>query len=209
MELVHGLLLVTGVHTLAAASPGPDFVLVSRQTLVNGKRAGLLCSLGISLGLSIHIIYSVLGLATVIASSADLLWLLKICGGGYLVYLGSKGLRAKPVAEKTTAAPVASHRSPLKYVGTGFVCNALNPKAPIYFVSLFTIVLSPAMPLFQLVIYGVWIMLIQLIWFSLVASLLAYPVINRLFQRAGHWIDRVLGGAMIALGIKVLFARTQ
>lgn len=58
MDLLQGLLLITSVHVLAAASPGPDFVLVSQQTLINGKKAGLMCSIGISLGLSIHIILS-------------------------------------------------------------------------------------------------------------------------------------------------------
>ena len=58
MHLYQGLLIITSIHLLAAAAPGPDFVLVSQQTLANGKRAGLLCSLGIALGLSVHIIYS-------------------------------------------------------------------------------------------------------------------------------------------------------
>ena len=92
----------------------------------------------------------------------------------------------------------------MKYIGTGFVCNALNPKAPLYFVSLFTLVLSPEMPLYQLAVYGGWIMIIQLAWFSLLASLLSYPAVNRIFRRAGHWLDRILGGAMVLLGVKVI-----
>ena len=63
MEILHGLVVITFVHLLAAASPGPDFVLVTQQTLNHGKRIGLLCSLGIALGLSIHIVYSALGLS--------------------------------------------------------------------------------------------------------------------------------------------------
>ena len=62
MDFVQGLLLITSIHILAAASPGPDFVLVSQQTLANGKKAGLMCSIGISLGLSIHIVYSAFGI---------------------------------------------------------------------------------------------------------------------------------------------------
>lgn len=63
MELLHGLLVLTLVHTLAAASPGPDFVFVTQQTLTHGRRVGLLCSLGIALGLSVHLLYSAFGLA--------------------------------------------------------------------------------------------------------------------------------------------------
>ena len=58
MELYQGLLLISSIHFLAAASPGPDFVLVSQQTLSNGKKAGYMSSIGIALGLSMHIIYS-------------------------------------------------------------------------------------------------------------------------------------------------------
>jgi len=96
MDLAQGLLLITSIHLLAAASPGPDFVLVSQQTLSNGKQSGFMVSIGIALGLSVHIIYSALGLAAVIANSATALWAIKIIGGCYLLYLGLQGLRAKP-----------------------------------------------------------------------------------------------------------------
>ena len=95
MELIQGLIIITSVHLLAAASPGPDLVLVSQQTLSNGRRAGLLCSLGIALGLSVHILYSAFGLAALIASSTSALWTVKVLGGSYLIYLGVSGLRSK------------------------------------------------------------------------------------------------------------------
>lgn len=205
MELLQGLVLITTIHTLAAASPGPDFVLVSQQTLANGKKAGFMCSIGIALGLAVHILYSTFGLAALIASSANVLWAIKILGGSYLCYLGFKGLQSKPtLGEDTADVKVVKQQSARKSIGMGFLCNALNPKAPIYFVALFTVVLSPSMSLYQIAIYGVWMMVIQLVWFSTVVGLLSRPAINQTFKAAGHWVDRVLGGAMIALGIKVL-----
>lgn len=195
------------VHTLAAASPGPDFVFVSQQTLAHGRRTGLLCSLGIALGLSVHIGYSAFGLAAVIAHSTELLWWVKILGGSYLIYLGTRGLRARPSAGQEVQGVERPVTSPLRTVGAGFLCNALNPKAPIYFLSLFTLVLSPDMELYQIAIFGSWIMLIQLGWFSFVVMVLSIPTINKKFQRAGHWIDRLLGGAMILLGFKVLMSK--
>jgi RhtB (resistance to homoserine/threonine) family protein len=204
MDLLQGLLLITSIHILAAASPGPDFVLVSQQTLANGKKAGLLCSIGIALGLSIHIIYSAFGLATVIANSSSALWVIKIIGGGYLLYLGIKGLRAKPMNNNDVVDSKVVKYSAKKTIGIGFLCNALNPKAPIYFVSLFTVVLSPDMPIYQIAIYGLWMMVIQLAWFSAVVGLLSRPVINNKFKKCGHWIDRILGGAMVAIGVKLI-----
>lgn len=209
MEILHGLLVLTVVHTLAAASPGPDFVFVSQQTLAGGRHTGLLCSLGIALGLSVHIAYSAFGLAAVVAHSAELLWWIKILGGSYLVWLGVKGLRARAAIEKRMPGVQVATGSPIKTIRSGFLCNALNPKAPIYFLSLFTLVLSPDMPLYQITIFGLWIMLIQLCWFSLVVFVLSIPSVNSRFQRAGHWIDRLLGGAMVLLGVKVLLGRVD
>jgi len=209
MDLLQGLLLITSIHLLAAASPGPDFILVSQQTLSNGKKAGLMCSIGIALGLSIHIIYSALGLAAIIANSSTTLWVIKILGGSYLLYLGYQGIRAKPSSAITKEAEEnhTVNNSSLKNIGIGFLCNALNPKAPIYFVALFTVVLSPDLPLLHLLIYGFWMMAIQLAWFSSVVVLLSRPKINEKFQRLGHWIDRILGGAMIFIGLKILTSK--
>ena len=207
MDLAQGLIIITSVHLLAAASPGPDFVLVSQQTLSNGKRAGLLCSIGIALGLSVHILYSAFGLAAVIASSSSALWVIKLLGGSYLIYLGISGLRSRARRGEATTAVV--NQTALKTIGLGFLCNALNPKAPIYFISLFTIVLSENTPAQHLLVYGIWMMVLQFAWFSFLTILLSRPMVMDRFQALGHWIDRVAGGAMLLLGIKVLVSRTS
>ena len=239
MEFWHGFLLITSVHLLAAASPGPDFVLVSQQTLAKGRRTGLICSFGITLGLAVHIIYSVLGLATVIAHSQPLLTAIKWLGGGYLIYLGWQGIQAKPKKPSDLAAsknatvsenavkdvsqsapaeqvpplsaknlsqkqPSINTDSTFAILRRGFFCNVFNPKAPVYFVAIFTLVLSPGIPLWQLAIYGVWMMVLQMAWFSTVVMLLSIPAIHRRFQRFEHWIDRVLGTAMIVLGLNLI-----
>ncbi|XPF95660.1 LysE family translocator [Colwellia sp. RE-S-Sl-9] len=203
MDLIQGLIIITTIHFLAAAAPGPDFVLVSQQTLTHGKKTGLFCSIGITLGLSIHLIYSTLGLAAVIANSSSALWAIKIIGGCYLLYLGYKGITSKKSSNEAVQT-ISVKKSPLKSIGVGFLCNALNPKAPIYFVSLFTLVLSPDLPLSHLLIYSAWIMAIQLFWFSSVVFLLSRPAVNKKFQAMGHWVDRVTGVAMVALGLKVI-----
>lgn len=207
MQFWQGLLVITFIHLLAAASPGPDFVMVTQQTLIHGKRTGLWCSLGIALGLGVHIAYSIFGLAATIAHSLPLLWAIKLLGGAYLVYLGVQGLRAKAAQPEQGTASVQANEPPptaLKSLGKGFLCNVLNPKAPIYFVSLFTVVLSPSLPLGQLAAYGLWMMVLQLAWFATVVLVLAQPRLQRTFKRFSHWIDRVCGAAMVLLGAKVL-----
>ena len=203
MEFWQGFAVITVVHLLAAASPGPDFAYVTRQSLVNGRRAGLLASVGIALGLAIHIIYSAAGLAAVVAHSAHWMTAIKLAGGAYLLYLGISGSRSRAGAPAAAAERVVAP-TPLRQVLGGFLCNALNPKAPIYFLALFTVVLAPGLPLPTLLAYGTWIMVLQWLWFSLVALLFAHPLVRDRLLAVRHWIDRAFGVAMVALGIRVL-----
>jgi RhtB (resistance to homoserine/threonine) family protein len=211
MDFWHGFAVITVVHLLAAASPGPDFAYVTRQSLTHGRRAGLLASAGIALGLGIHIVYSAAGLAAVIAHSSHWMTAIKIVGGAYLLYLGIKGLRSRKVAALASdarAAPALAV-SPWRQVLGGFLCNALNPKAPIYFLALFTVVLSPDLPAPTLVAYGAWLMVLQWMWFTLVALLLAHRQVRDRMLGVRHWIDRAFGAAMVALGLRVLTARAE
>ena len=207
MEFWHGFAVITVVHLLAAASPGPDFAFVTRQSLVHGRRAGLLASAGIALGLSIHIVYSAAGLAAVIAHSVHWMTAIKVLGGAYLLYLGVMGLRSRKETSGALAADVNGRDLPssaARQVLGGFLCNAFNPKAPIYFLALFTVVLSPELPLPTLLAYGAWIMLLQWLWFSLVATVFAHRLVRDRLFAVRHWIDRAFGAAMVALGLRVL-----
>ena len=203
MDFWQGFAVITVVNLLAAASPGPDFAYVTRQSLVHGRQAGLLASAGIALGLSIHIVYSAAGLAAVIAHSAHWMTAIKLLGGGYLLFLGLQGLRSRrKLVEDAPTREVSA--SPLRQVAGGFLCNALNPKAPIYFLALFTVVLSPDLPWPTLVGYGLWIMLLQWLWFSLVSLLFAHRAVRDRLLAVRHWIDRAFGATMLLLGARVL-----
>ena len=133
------------------------------------------------------------------------------------MYLGWQGIRAQ--AEKTSRTNKAKNElmislltkdrlkppnSVFSVLRRGFFCNVFNPKAPVYFVAIFTLVLSPDMPLWQLAIYGAWMMVLQMAWFSTVVMLLSIATIHRRFRRVEHWIDRVLGSAMIVLGLNLI-----
>ncbi|WP_416191167.1 LysE family translocator [Neisseria sp. CCUG12390] len=205
MDFWQGFWLITGVHMLACMSPGPDFVLVSQQSLSRSRAAGLLTALGIALGFGVHIVYSVLGLVTVVAQSATLLTAIKIVGGLYLIYIGYKGLTAKAAGEVTEIRAEKTAAEPAwQTVWRGVLCNVLNPKAAVYMLSLFTVVLSPDTPMWQMAVYGAWMTLMLFVWFGLVALMLSVPAVNRRFRRFGHWIDRICGGALAALGVKVM-----
>ncbi len=205
MEFWQGFVTITFVHLLAAASPGPDFALVTRQALVSGRKAGFYTSIGIALGLSVHIVYSALGMAALIARSTEGMIAVKAAGGVYLVYLGIKGLRSRPrVALDMGWKKEQVVRSGSRDILTGALCNVFNPKAPVYFLSLFTVVLSPDLPPMTLCIYGVWIMMVQFLWFAAVTLFFTHGSVRTRFLAIGHWLDRIFGVVMVALGLRVL-----
>ena len=207
MQFWQGFAVITIVHLLAAASPGPDFAFVTRQSLVHGRRAGLLASIGIALGLAVHIGYSAAGLAAVIAHSTQWMFAIRIAGGYYLIYLGVRALFSRAGGAPLDPASTVVDR-PWRLIAGGFLCNAFNPKAPIYFLALFTVVLSPDLPGSWLAIYGAWLMILQWLWFSLVATLFAHRAVRDRLIALRHWIDRVFGVAMIALGLRVVLSRS-
>ena len=207
MDLLQGFFTVTAIHLLAAASPGPDFVMVSQQSLTNGRRAGILCSLGIALGLSVHILYSSIGMAALVSESSYILGVLKLLAAFYLIYLGVKGLNSRASTLENSSFTEVKRHSTFKLLSLGFICNALNPKAPLYFLSVFTLVLSPTMPAYQLFLMGGWMMVVQFGWFSLVALLLSKPAVKNKFQAIGHWVDRTMGTIMLLFGIRLLINR--
>ena len=82
------LLIVAGIHALAVISPGPDFVLISRLSLSYSRKIGFAGAIGVALGIGVHIVYSILGIGALIASSVILFNIIKILGALYLIYIG-------------------------------------------------------------------------------------------------------------------------
>ena len=200
-----GFWTISLVHLLGAMSPGPDFLMVTRQSLRRGRRAGLLTSLGIAVGLSVHLAYSIAGLATLLAHSPNILELVKCFGGLYLIWLGIGGLRTRSFSGGSEAE-VLPEASAWRLLWQGFLCNVLNPKAPVYFLALFTLVLSDSMPLGVLLVYGSWIMALQFLWFAAVTLLFTQPGLQARVLLHGVLIDRFFGVLMLLLGGRLLLS---
>jgi len=189
------------VHLLAVASPGPDFAVVVRESVAQGRRAGSWTALGVGCGIFVHVAYSLLGIGLIVSQSIVLFNLFKWLAAAYLVYLGWRALRARPMnleAIDGANAPVA--RSAWRAFVIGFVTNGLNPKATLFFLSLFTVVISPDTPLLVQAGYGFYLAGATALWFLLVAWLFSRGRVRAGFARMGHWFDRLTGAVLIGLG---------
>ncbi|MDH4869352.1 LysE family transporter [Pseudomonas sp. BN515] len=203
-------LTVALIHLLAVASPGPDFAIVVRESVAHGRRAGTWTALGVGTGIFVHVAYSLLGIGLIVSQSIMLFNALKWAAAAYLLYIGIKALRAKPADPiAAEAALMAGERSPRGAFVTGFVTNGLNPKATLFFLSLFTVVINPHTPLAIQAGYGVYLAFATAAWFSLVAMLFSQRRVRAGFARMGHWFDRLMGAVLVGLGIKLAFTELK
>ncbi len=198
-------LLVALVHLLAVISPGPDFAVVIRNSVSAGRQAGLMTALGIGIGIFLHVAYSLLGIGIIVSQSVWLFNLLKLVAGAYLLYIGIKALRSKPQPAPDLALN-ATVLAPLKAFRMGFITNGLNPKATLFFLSVFTLVISPQTPTLVQAGYGLYLAVATGIWFCLVALLFSQPTVRRGFARMGHWFDRLMGALLVGLGLHLALA---
>lgn len=198
------------IHLLAVASPGPDFAIVVRESVAFGRRAGIFTALGVGAGIFVHVAYSLLGIGLIVSQSIVLFNALKWLAAAYLLYIGLKALRAKP-ADPASAelSPAAGERSPRGAFATGFVTNGLNPKATLFFLSLFTVVIDPHTPLAIQAGYGVYLALATALWFCLVALLFSQQRVRAGFARLGHWFDRLMGVVLVGIGVKLAFSEMR
>src|SRR5690606_15063603 len=197
-------LTVALVHLLAVASPGPDFAVVVRESVTQGRRVGSWTALGVGCGIFVHVAYSLLGIGLIVSQSIVLFNLFKWLAAGYLLYLGWRALRARPMSLDTAdEVDTTSDRSPWQAFVVGFVTNGLNPKATLFFLSLFTVVISADTPLWVQAGYGVYLAGATALWFLLVAWLFSRGRVRAGFARMGHWFDRLTGAVLIGLGVRL------
>ncbi len=198
-------LTIALVHLLALASPGPDFLFVS-QTAASRTRAQALAGvLGIALGIAVWAALALLGLHVLLQRLAWLQRTVAIAGGAYLLWMGWQLLRAawRPAAAApggSVLAPSSAGRS----LRAGLLTNLANPKAVVYFASVFSALVGPDATVVTR--WQLWLLVVleSLAWFALVATLFALPPLRRAYLRKARVIDGLAGGVFVLFGLQLL-----
>ncbi|MEU5135297.1 LysE family translocator [Streptomyces californicus] len=200
------LIAFTGVAAGMVALPGADFTVVVRNALAS-RTAGLATALGVAGGLLVHTALAVAGLAAVLVTLPVLFRTVQLLGGAYVLYLGISALYAlrrrngrSGQSEEGTAEDGAGRPAPREFgraLRQGFLTNALNPKAPVLFLSLLPqFVPHGQPPLPRTLLLAAVVVVLALIWF---------PAVALLVDRLGRWLRRprtarvVEGGSGVAL----------
>lgn len=203
MQNIIILLTILGAHLLAVISPGPDFVMAVKNSLSYSRRIGIWTAVGFGLGIMVHIIYSLAGLALIISQSILIFNVIKYMGAGYLIYIGLKSLLSKKSHINIHDQQKKKEISKWQAIKMGFLTNALNPKATLFFLSLFTLIISPDTPNSILAIASVMMVIDTILWFSLVAIFFTQKAIRQGFDRFQGLFNKTFGGLLVLLGVKV------
>lgn len=207
MNVWQQFFIIAGAHFLALLSPGPDFFLIVRSSLVHGTRAASGVCVGIALANAVYIGLAIGGVS-LLQSMAGLYLVLKWAGCAYLAWLGWRLLHSS--GEMALPEAVGGERRVgLWWVEfrTGFLSGILNPKNSLFYASLFSLGFDRETPLGVQLGYGVWMFLAVLLWDLGVARAIGYPSVVRRFRTHVRRIERLTGGILMSMALVIAGSR--
>ncbi|WP_412029168.1 LysE family transporter [Deinococcus yunweiensis] len=200
------LLAVAALHVVVLVVPGPDVLLVSQTALSRTRRAALLAGLGVVLGIAVWASLALLGIGLLFEAFPWISGAVRVAGGAYLLWMGMTLWRSslKPgEASDLETTPT----SDLGALWRGFLTNISNPKAAVFFGSVFSGVLGTgAGGSMKLAAFAI-IVGLSLLWFGLVAAGMSTAPMQLAYRRARRAVDRVAGSVMLGFGAALLATR--
>lgn len=194
---------------LLTISPGPDTMLVLRNTMRGGRVDGILTTLGICSGLFVHATMSALGVSVILVRSAALFETVKLVGAAYLVWLGLQSLRSairsRGMSGQPDAVPAAGEPRPFR---EGALTNVLNPKVAVFYLAFLPQFIHPGDPvLVKSLLLASIHNAMGLVWLSILAVAVDRAqrfVSSDPVRRA---LDGICGAVLVGLGVRLALAR--
>jgi threonine/homoserine/homoserine lactone efflux protein len=192
------------VAAIVVITPGVDMAVVTRNALLDGRRAAVLTALGINLGVLFWVTAAALGLAAVVAASATAFAAIKLAGAVYLVYLGVMAMRSGQRAGGGDSPSPEAWRAPFRQ---GLVSNLLNPKIAVFFTGLLPQFVGSHGSAADLLLLGLLFNALGVAWLTSYALLAARgrDVLSR--PAVKRRLDRLTGIVLIGLGARLALER--
>jgi threonine/homoserine/homoserine lactone efflux protein len=205
MSTTAQLVAFCGVVGLGAMSPGPDFAVVVRRAALRGRAEGMAAATGVATGVFVWAVAAAAGVAAVVATVPIVLTVLRYGGVAYLAFLGLKALHAavRPASGLMDRGPGSTGGA----FWDGLLCNALNPKAAVFFLALLPQFLPAHPGRADTLVLSLVAVAITMLWFCTVANLVAG--FRRLFARSRvrRALDGLSGAALLGLGARLALVR--
>lgn len=198
------LAVIAATYLAAAATPGPNMMLVGHVAAGRSRGAGLAAAAGVAAGTLIWLVLSLAGIGLLMQQAGDVYRLLRLFGAAYLVFVGVRmllaGWRGPAGAAQGRAATAPRGRSPFVL---GLLTNLTNPKSAVFWTSVFMVVLPARIGLgFEVALVAV-ILSLAFLWYGFVAVAFSTAAVRRSYAAAARWLDGATGLIMIGLGLKL------
>jgi threonine/homoserine/homoserine lactone efflux protein len=206
------ILTFIGVALVLTLTPGADTMLVMRNVLARGARAGIMTTLGICSGLFVHATLSALGLSFILVRSATAFEVVKFVGACYLIFLGLRSLwqlfRAHQHAtggEAVIAQPYGQQKAgALRSFREGLLTNILNPKVAIFYLAFLPQFMHRGdLVLAKSLLLAAIHFTLGVLWLSLVAIFLGRVRVFVTRSSVRRGLEAVTGTVLIAFGIRL------
>ena len=191
------------LHMFAVMSPGPDFFLITRQSLRYGRQVAIWSALGIGSGILVHSLMAITGILLLITSNEYFLSLLKIICSAYLVYLGSVSIFKASTFDQIEM-PESKWANANGFI-VGLMTNLTNVKALLFFVTLFGVVLNSDNKS-NLFVYGLYMSFATFIWFAFVGYVFTNQNIKRKFAYFFRYFEKFLGVILVIIAVQILLS---
>ena len=194
-------LTVVLLHLFAVMSPGPDYVLVTRQSIRYGRRVALWSSGGIGFGILFHSLLAVTGILFFIASNDFYLIFLKLICSAYLLYLGITSIiNTSNFDQKRVKDNKWSNANGFF---AGLLTNITNVKALLFFITLFGVVLD-SQSQGNLILYGIYMAFATFVWFSLVSYIFTSDIFKSQFFKFFKFFEKFLGVVLVIIALQLV-----
>lgn len=204
MENYAPLIGICAALTVGVISPGPSFVMIARTAMATSRTEGIAASIGMGLGGVLFAIAALLGLQGLLLALPMLYMGLKIVGGIYLAYLGYKIWRGAAEPLVITDTKKDNRTSFSRSLMLGFTTQVSNPKTSIVYASVFAAFMPGSQSIsFDLALISA-VFVIEVSWYTIVAIALSSEKPRNTYLRYKKWLDKVAGGVMMMLGIKLV-----
>jgi threonine/homoserine/homoserine lactone efflux protein len=195
------LFSIAVIHFFAVASPGPDFAVVLKQSMQQGRAAAISTSIGIGTGILLHVTYSLIGIGLIIKTTPWLLNILLYLAAAYLAWIGISALKSQPHGQAKLSAVPVPQKSLIKSFMIGFITNGLNPKATLFFLSVFTVAISSETLLSHKIIYGLYMAVATAAWFIFLSVVITHRKVRAFYELNGYIFDRIMGVVLIIMAL--------
>ena len=195
-------LTIAILHLFAVASPGPDFLLVTRQCLRFDRTVAIWASAGIATGILFHSFIAITGVTLIISSNPEVFKWLKVLASIYIAYLGYLS-----IFKSSTTVNDEDKKDNENYVGSftlGLITNILNPKAILFFITVFTAVVDASTTRLLLGLYGLYMSITTFIWFTGISYIFSNQRLRDRYKQFIPFFEKGIGIVLIIIALGLI-----